>query len=103
MAQRVDLHNLLKFLAGHDNVYFVEPSNASPNMKYPAVVYERDGRVNQFADNAPYATKKRYQVTIIDEDPDSEVPDKIAALPLCTFVRYFATEGLAHDIYSLYF
>lgn len=72
-------------------------------MEYPAIVYERDGRVNQFADGVPYATKKRYQVTIIDGIADSDTPDKIAALPLCTFVRYFATQGLHHDIYSLYF
>lgn len=101
MAQRVDLQGLLEFLAGHQNVYFQPPSGHQ--MVYPAVVYERDGRVNEFADNAPYATKKRYQVTIIERNPDSDVPDKVAALPMSTFVRYFATEGLHHDIYSLYF
>jgi hypothetical protein len=101
MAQRVDLQNLLEFLAGHRRVYFQSPG--AERMAYPAIVYTRDGRVNQFADNAPYATKKRYQVTIIDPIADSELVDKIAALPLCTFVRYFETEGLHHDIYSLYF
>lgn len=101
MASRVDLQGLLEFLAGHDRVYFQPPP--SQKLAYPAIVYERDGRVNQFADNAPYATKKRYQVTIIDRVADSSTPDKIAALPMSTFVRYFATEGLHHDIYSLYF
>lgn len=101
MDRRVELQLLLETLAGHNHVYFQPPSGHK--MVYPAIVYERDGRVNQFADNAPYAHKKRYQVTIIEKNPDSPTPDKIAALSLCTFVRYFATEGLHHDIYSLYF
>lgn len=72
-------------------------------MVYPAIVYERDFLDTQHADNAPYRQKKRYQVTIIDRDPDSPYPDKVAELPLCTFVRHFKADNLNHDIYSLYF
>lgn len=72
-------------------------------MVYPAIVYERDFLDTQHADNAPYRQKKRYQVTIIDRDPDSPYPDAVAKLPLCTFVRHFKADNLNHDIYSLYF
>lgn len=73
------------------------------NLTYPCIIYERDQARSRFADNSPYSHTKRYSVTIIDHDPDSEIPDKIAALPLSTFQRHFASDNLHHDIYSLYF
>lgn len=101
MAQRLDLHAYLVFLLGSENVYFQPP--ASVQMEYPAIVYERDRRVVQHADNAPYAQTKRYQVTFIGRDPDSEIPEKLAAMPLSSFDRHFATAGLNHDAFNIYF
>ncbi len=45
----------------------------------------------------------RYQITVIDRDPDSLFPDKIAEMPRSTFVRHFTTQGLNHDVYDVYF
>lgn len=102
MAPRLQLHQRLKDIAGEGaNVYFQPPENVK--MTYPCIVYQRDYASNQFADNRPYRHMKRYQVTIITRDPDSEIPDKIAALPLTTFSRFFVSDNLNHDIYSLYF
>lgn len=81
--------------------YFQPPANVQ--MEYPCIVYLRDTRRTDYAGNAPYKDHKRYQVTVIDEDPDSEIPDKVAALPLCSFDRFFVAENLNHDVYSLYF
>jgi hypothetical protein len=72
-------------------------------MNYPCIVFNLDYADNKFADNLPYRHTKRYMVTVIDEDPDSLIPDKVAALPMSTFSRHFATDNLNHDIYSLYF
>jgi hypothetical protein len=72
-------------------------------MKYPAIVYERDNAHTDFAGNLPYRHVKRYQVTVIDQDPDSEIPDKVAAMPMSSFSRHFAAAQLNHDVYSLYF
>jgi hypothetical protein len=72
-------------------------------MQYPAIVYERDSSLTRFAGNLPYNIRKRYLVTVIDRDPDSEIPDKVAALPSCTHNRYFAAESLNHDVFYLYF
>jgi hypothetical protein len=82
-------------------VFFQPKMNTK--MSYPCIVYARDQAKNKFANNSPYAHTKRYQVTIIDEDPDSVIPDRVAALPMSTFQRHFATDNLNHDIYSLYF
>lgn len=97
--ERLDLHTIL--LGITPNVYFQPPSNV--RMRYPCIVYSRDDVRNDFADNLPYKTYKRYQVTIIDRDPDSELPDKVGALPLTAYDRFFASDDLNHDVYTLYF
>lgn len=97
--RRLDLQTLLE--AFSDNVYFQPP--ASVQMKYPCIVYNRDEAVTKFAGNAPYRYTKRYQVTIIDRNPDSDIPAKVAALPMCIFNRFFVADNLNHDVYNLYF
>jgi hypothetical protein len=72
-------------------------------MVYPAIVYNRDYQDVDFADNKPYYRRIRYQVTVIDANPDSAIPDKVAELPRTKYVRHFTTEGLNHDIYDVYF
>lgn len=101
MAQRLELQALLVDLLGLENVYFQPPANKQ--MAYPCIVYQRNYAVTEFADNAPYKNKKRYQVTIIDQDPDNETVDKLAALPLCTYDRFFTVDNLNHDVFNLFF
>jgi hypothetical protein len=101
MVPRSELQELLVSILGSDNVYFQPPSNIT--MNYPCIVYRRDYLSAHFADNIPYNNKKRYQITIIDSDPDSNIADKIAELPLCSFDRFFTADNLNHDIYNLFF
>lgn len=72
-------------------------------MVYPAIVYKRDNAVTNFANDKPYKYVKRYQVTVIDRDPDSLIPARVAALPMCIFDRFYAADQLNHDVYNLYF
>jgi len=101
MAPRRDLQDVLVELLGSDNVYFQPPP--SIGMKYPCVVYQRDFTNTLFADNKPYKNRKRYQVTIIDPDPDGDTADKVAELPMCLFARFFTSDNLNHDVYNLFF
>jgi hypothetical protein len=101
MAQRQQLHNILKTILGSDNVYFQPPE--SVKMKYPAIVYRRNQDYVDFADNKPYKRCVRYQVTVIDQNPDSVIPGKIAELPLCKFDRAFAADNLNHDVFNIFF
>lgn len=101
MGKRLELQSLLEGILGSRNVYFQPPENIK--IAYPCIIYKRDYAVTNFADNKPYNLTKRYSVTIIDKNPDSEIPDKIAALPMSTFVRHFTADNLNHDIYNLYF
>lgn len=101
MGQRLELQNLLTEILGTDQVYFQPPPTVS--MVYPCIVYRRDYELMRFADDKPYSHKKRYQVTVIDQDPDSIIPDKIAELPLCTYDRFYTAENLNHDVFKLFF
>lgn len=101
MASRTDLQSLLESLLGSRNVYFQPP--ASVRMKYPAIVYSREDIENDFADNSVYAQRRKYRVTVIDGDPDSEIVTKVSRLPTCNFDRNFKSDNLNHDVFTLYF
>lgn len=99
MGSRSDLHTLLKTITS--NVYFQPPTNVQ--MVYPAIVYKRDRGDTKFGDNAPYRHTRRYQVTIIHEDPDNDLYDKVAALPMCLHERFYTADNLNHDVFNVYF
>jgi hypothetical protein len=99
MGQRPDLHAILEDLA--DRVYFQPPTNSL--MVYPCIVYHRDSAKTATADNAPYRYTQRYQVTVIDASPDSDIPRQLAELPMCTYSRFFAADNLNHDVFNIYF
>lgn len=101
MAPRLDLQAVLSALLGSGNVYFQKPPTTG--MQYPCIIYNLDDIDAKHANNLPYNRQKRYQVTVIDEDPDSLIPDTIGALPLCSFDRYFTADNLNHYVYQLFF
>jgi len=72
-------------------------------MQYPCLVYQRDSARTEFAGNKPYSYTQRYQLTLISRDPSDETLAKVAALPLCTFNRFFVVDSLNHDVFELYF
>lgn len=101
MAPRHDLQALLSSILGSSNVYFQPPP--SIRIKYPCIVYERDDLSTIRANNKPYAQMTAYQVTIIDADPDSLIPAKVAELPFCEFQNAYSSDNLNHDVYKLFF
>lgn len=100
---RSSLQSLLESLFEEDmeHVYFQPPNNI--DLQFPCIIYSRNGSNSKFADNVRYAHAKRYQVTVIDRDPDSELPDKVEALPYSDFDRYFAADNLNHHVFTVYF
>ena len=72
-------------------------------MDYPCIVYSRADLDTKYANDIPYATKTRYKLTIIDANPDSNIPDKIAALPMSSFVTHYTADNLNHDIFNIYY
>jgi hypothetical protein len=96
---RSELQTILESLS--ENVYFQPPS--SERMNYPCIVYSLDAGHNLRADNLLYRYTKRYQVTVIDRNPDSETPDAVVALPMCELERTFRSDNLNHYVFNLFF
>jgi hypothetical protein len=101
MPSRVELQTILENLLGSSYVYFQPPE--SIKMQYPCIVYSRNTARTSFADNRPYAHHTGYQLTVIDKNPDSEIPGRIAALPLCSFSNHYTKDNLNHDIFTIYY
>jgi hypothetical protein len=101
MDQRLLLQQLLEEILGSSYVYFQPPANVL--MEYPCIVYKRDVAFAEFSGNQPYIRVKRYQVTVIDRNPDSLIPDRVGSLPMCTHIRFFTKNNLNHDVFNLYF
>lgn len=101
MDRRLALQQLLEILLGSENVYFQPPSTVKIN--YPCIIFKLNDVDTNFADDIPYISRKGYQVTVIDSNPDSLIPDKIGALPSCKFDRAYTADNLNHKVYSLYY
>lgn len=99
--RRGELHELLKETLGSDHVYFQPPE--SVKLEYPCLVYVRDNVKTSFADNTAYHNDTGYLLTIIDRDPDSEIPHRVQMLPKCLFVRFYIADNLNHDVYRIFF
>lgn len=101
MGSRLDLQTILEVVLGSSNVYFQPPE--SVNMHYPCIVYSRRLVDTTFADDGPYINRLQYQVTVIDKNPDSLIPMRLADLPMCIFERHYTVDNLNHDVYKLYY
>ena len=102
MGTRLELHERLTDILGSSSVYFQPPENLK--MRYPCIVYSRSNGDTDFADNAPYRFTRRYQITVIDKDPDTEIPDTIAkTFPMCVYDRSFTSDNLNHYVLNLYY
>lgn len=92
---------MLKDILGSSYVYFQPPELVK--MRYPCILYVRSGIEIGFADDNPYIHDKEYMVTVIDPDPDSVIPDKIAKLPKCRFDRHYTADNLNHDVFTIFY
>lgn len=101
MASRLILQQVLEELIGSKNVYYQPPP--SMRIKYPAIVYSRSNIENRHADNQVYSSTKQYEIIVIDEDPDSTLPDKVNHLPSARFNRHYTADNLNHDVFTIYF
>lgn len=101
MDSRLKFHAVLKAIPEVQQAYF-QPK-PTDQLLYPCIVYERDDSYVSHADNIDYFRKKRYQVIVIDRDPDTSIVDAVEALPYSRFVRHYVTSGLHHYVFNTYF
>lgn len=96
---RLQLQTLLEGVTPH--VYFQPP--ATLQMQYPCIRYERNGSKVQRAGNKLYLRAKRYQITVIDRNPDSTLPGLVEEFDFCEFDRWFAADNLNHWVFNVFF
>lgn len=102
-TKRLKLHEELCELLGSRYCYFCPPTGLS--MKYPCIRYETSSAPREvYADNRIYLFKQHYTLTVIDYDPDTEIPEKlIGKFPYCRLDRSYEADGLNHFILSLFY
>ena len=100
LQRRLELQEKLESLMASKNVYFQPPETLM--MQYPCIRYKIDSVHDTMADNIPYNRAIRYQLTLIDRDPDSEYFNDILAIPYTSFERYYASENLNHFVFTTY-
>jgi len=101
MGRRLEFHDILKETLGSDNVYFQAPPSKA--MAYPCIIYKRDQTDMKSADNRLYLHRVRYQVIVVDRNPDSVIPGKVAKLPLSIYDRFYTADGLNHDVFKIFY
>lgn len=101
MADRIELHILLKELLGSDHVYYRPPENTK--MVYPAIRYSKQGIDAEHADDKKYLKRNRYQLIVIAKLPDDPVIDKLLELPYCSYEQHYIADNLNHDVLRIYY
>ncbi len=84
-----------------DRVYFQPPSNTK--MEYPCILYSRDRIDNTHGNNHVYNQNHRYQVIVLDEDPDSKITEELSKFDKCRFERRYVSDNVYHDVFTLYY
>lgn len=95
---RLDLSAILHNIC--PNVYFQPPE--SVKLTFPCIIYQKTGAHQTYADDYPYEFDWRYLITVIDSDPDSELPEEVAKLQKCKLDRHFTNDNLYHTTFTLY-
>lgn len=102
MASRHELQEELCLILGSRNVYFNPPE--SIKMKYPCIKYSLSGIDLKRANDRNYKNTNRYEVIVIDDDPDGIIHEKILMhFPMCRFDRGYIADNLNHKVITLYY
>jgi hypothetical protein len=102
MASRLKLHEALCAILESRSVYYNPPE--SVKFKYPCIKYSLSGIDTKRANDGAYRNTNRYQVIVIDTDPDSDIHEKIlASLPMCSFDNSYVADNLYHKVLTIYY
>lgn len=101
MDRRLDLHQKLETVVGCKRVHFQPPPTIKLN--YPCIVYAQSNGNTKFAANMPYTFVKKYNVTLMDRNPDSSFVREIAmSFPRCVMDRAYTADGIHHYVFTIY-
>lgn len=103
--KRLRLRRMLTDILGttgqsETRTYFQPPSSVL--MKYPCIIYSRNKIRNRYADDVVYGQMDEYQLTVVDEDPDSTIVRAVSLLPGCRHDRHYKADNLYHDVFTIH-
>lgn len=101
MSKRLELHAELTAIDGLAAAYYNPPENVK--MTYPCIRYSRTGERVKFASNGRHVVCDRYDILVIDRDPDSVIVEALRNFQYCTFERMYAADGLFHFQFNLFY
>lgn len=97
---RLTLHEELCEVLGSKNCYFSPPNRIAS----PCILYNRGTPIINHADNNKYLKKNSWTITIIDTNPDSDIPNRFEEhFKYCSKSQEYASDGQYHFIYNLYY
>ena len=101
LNRRLELHSELQRITGLKYLYFQPPE--SIKIHYPCVIYQLADIGMIHADDAVYKGQKRYTITIVDKDPDSDIPEKLYEMAYVSFDRFYTADNLNHWVFTIYY
>lgn len=101
MDRRLLLHQKLVEALGSTHVYFQPPEKLK--LIYPAIVYSRLTRVDDYADDIHYHTRQGYRVIVIDENPDSPIVLRLMNMPYSSWRSHNVADGLNQDTFTIFY
>ena len=102
MSSRIELQQKLEAVLGSRNVYFQPPETLK--IKYPAIIYDLADIETVKANNRKYLYNKRYTVTLIHYDADTDLVENILeSFTYIDFDRNFTTNNLHHFVFDLFY
>lgn len=102
MSSRTSLHEEFYNILNSKNVYYNPPE--STKMNYPCIKYSLSGLDAKRANDQVYINTNRYEVILIDPDPDTPLFDKLLThFKMCSFDRSYKSDGLNHYVFTIYY
>lgn len=104
MDRRPELHQILKklYIKGEPHVYYQPPKDQQ--IKYPCIIYKLDDMPAIHANNYPYLWGHKYQVTVVDRNPESPLRERVQALPTAKMkTAPYERDNLHHFVFSLFY
>lgn len=106
MNDRLNLDEVLAGIIGitepdGDRHIYLNPL-PSVSMRYPAIKYSLNNIDPKFANDKAYSLASSYQVTLIDEDVDTQYLEPILQIPHCRFNRFYIANNLNHWVFTIY-
>lgn len=98
--RRYEFHEKLCDILGSRNVYYMPGSDIT--MHYPCIRYEMSAISSKYANNMNYTNRPQYTVTLITDDPDTELRQSLMEFlrvyPF-RYDRHYMADNLCHDVF----